>query len=276
MIIFKALKQLLRYYFNIIPTYIFVGIIKGFFGNMIPVFGRLLVLPFNLSVTHAMLSSLNPPTKSLSAHFQAINKNSAYLKNIYYLFIKHYLYHIPFLLGVGIYYLLEQLFNYSFYRDFIRYLFNYNLNMSFFEYLFAFNYNYYIIPIIVIVFFAIPSIILSLMVAMIPYILADDSVESIPSSVITASATMLKGHYVRLFLTRLLFLPWAVWFVLGSIPTALFAVMLGFAQGPLEYSQFMIIFILAYVISLFIHLLFVKPLYMIVHAVFYQNIKRSN
>ena len=73
---------------------------------------------------------------------------------------------------------------------------------------------------------------------------------------------MLRGHYLRLFLLRLLFVPWILWLLIGGFLVAVFIL----SGGPVT-------FIILYILSIPFHFFFILPFYTMVHAVLYSEIR---
>ena len=275
----KAFKTLFMHYFNIIPTYIIVYVIRIVSASAIPLFGPILVLPLKVSVAHAMLTARIRPKLKEKIHFSLANENGNYFKNLIYLFVSGYFFLVPILAGVMLQILFEVIFGFDFLSNLFSFLRKYNpeLNSPFIAYVLGFDYVSHRVPFMVfsitLAVCAVISVVLSLMFAMTPFLLADDVFDQNKDNPIKASVRMLKGHYLRLFLLRFPFFLWLLWIVLGWIPFLFITVMFGFAQGPLPGEEYMLAYVLIYLFSIPAHFLFVSPLYTMVHAVLYGDLR---
>ena len=274
----KAFKTLFINYFNIIPTYIIVYVIRISSAGVIPVFGPILVLPLKVSVAHAMLTARIRPKLEEKSHFSLANENGNYFKNLTYLFVSQYFILVPILAGVVLQILFEVIFGFDFLSNLFSYLRAYDpdFNSSFIAYVLGFDYVSHYVPFMIfsmtLAVSAVVSVVLSLMFAMTPFLLADDVFDQNKDNPIKTSMRMLKGHYLRLFLLRFPFFLWMVWIILGWIPLVFFLVMFGFAQGPIPGESYMVAYVFLYLFSIPAHL-FISPLYTMVHAVLYGDLR---
>ena len=258
--IFRALKTFLWYYFRIIPIYLLINFIRGISNGFIPWIGPVVLLPFKVTIAHAMLTAHIDPKNKDKNHFSVASENGNYFRNMLYLFAKEYLYLIPLSVGLGGFLLIDS----GLMDTALNYMFNIDFNASFIGEFFQFDLGFYSTFLILLVFGTL-SIIISLMVAMVPFLLADEQFDQSKHNPLKQSMRMLKGHYVRLALLRLAFVPWLLWLTLGGI---LIAVVFSTQQAS-GWETYTII----YLLSIPFHFIFIQPFYTMVHAVLYSEIR---
>jgi len=260
--IFRALKTFIRYYFHIVPIYLLVNFIRGISNGFVPWIGQVVLLPFKVVIAHAMLTAHIDPKNKDKNHFSVASENGNYFRNMLYLFAKEYLYLIPLSVGLGGFLLIDS----GLMDTALNYMFNIDFNASFIGEFFQFDLGFYSTFLILLVFGTL-SIIISLMVAMVPFLLADEQFDQSKHNPLKQSMRMLKGHYVRLVLLRLAFVPWLVWLTLGA-----FIVVVLIFSGPQAFDG-ETTFIILYLLSIPFHFLFIQPFYTMVHVVLYSEIR---
>lgn len=239
-----ALKLLIRYYYRIIPTYLFAAITILFFGQLFPLVGAILVMPVTIGVAYVMVFETSNIKKRTHLPLFIGFRKKEYGRNVWYLFLRQSLQVLPLLIGV----LLDQLFAEKMSGVKID-LYFMTIGRAFF-------------------LFSIPSAIIALMFSMVPYILADPKYNVKKGNPFKVSALILRGNYMRLVIIRLLFSPFLLWassgvvFSIISFYTILFGESLDLQ--PIMTSWFF---------SAPIIFLLFTPWYQMTHAVLYSQIR---
>ncbi len=252
-ILLNALLTLLRHYFKIVPFLILGYLIYSIAGSMIPYGGAIILSPFYVGfayiTTYVTLSGKMPQFKDLFVGF-----NYNFSTNLLYMFLHHLITSIAY--GISV---IVLFFIFLYNQDFVETLATFGPG---FLALFA-------ISVLIVGGLFIPPFIVSLILSMVPYLLADPKFDAKENSPLTTSIRMLKGHYLRLFLLRILFLLWAVWVIVGSLIT----VLLIFASqfGDIEGIPFMIVWFSSLPITIFI----ITPWYRMVHTLLYVELRKD-
>lgn len=236
---FMAFKTLIFHYPSIISIYLVVIILQTFIGNVAPLIGTVLLLPLKVSVAAVMLNALLKDKKAFNETLGIGFKQPVYFKNVLTLLLQQYLYLLPF--GLGLIFV------------FLTY---YQLN------------DVPLYSIIIVFFSGIFSIILSLLFAMVPFLLADKDFNQTKHNAILHSAKILKGSYLKLIFIRLFFATWMIW--LGG--SFIFSI-IGFFGLLSEEPSRLTYIIPAFLISLPLTVLLVQPFYHMMHATLYLKLK---
>ncbi|MFW5893334.1 MAG: hypothetical protein ACOCU5_03510 [Bacillota bacterium] len=180
--VIHAFKDLMIHYRTIMPTYLVATILMVVLSNAFPGLGTIVFLPFSVGVAFVMLRAIvfkaYRKTRALSLGF----RRSYYLRNVFYLVISQIAYLVPLAVGAVI--------------------------SGWFLGLYGGVNTRYGAAAVNLVFFSIPSVAVSLMFAMVPYLLADPKFDQRKYSPLRVSARIMKGHYGRLLFMRIFFAPW--------------------------------------------------------------------
>ncbi len=177
-----ALRNLIKHYPRIMPTYL-VSVMALFIGSHVaPILGTVLLLPVSVGVAFVMVKASTDMRKKRTLPILMGFKAPQYGKNVWYLLLRQILYISPIVVGTLI-------------SGFVFGLFQeINVDMS------AAMFN--------LILFSIPAAIISLMLAMVPYLLADSRFNQLKHNPLKVSAVIMKGQYLKLMFIRLFFVPW--------------------------------------------------------------------
>ncbi len=241
-----ALKLLVRYYYRIIPTYIFAALIIFIVGQLFPIIGAILVLPVSIGVAYVMVFEVSDIRKRTFFPLFIGFKKTRYRRNVWYLFIRQILQYLPLIIGI----LLDQLL--------AEKMSGVKIDLYFMTIGRAF------------IIFAIPSAIISLLLSMVLYILADPIYEAHKSNPLKISALLLRGNYLRLISIRLIFLPFIAWASSGLI-LSLISFYTNMFGGDLSYPSITS----SWLFSTPVIFLLFTPCYQMTHAVLYGQIRHK-
>ena len=240
-------KDLIKHYHTIMPTYLSATLLMLVVSNAFPVVGTIAFLPFTVGISFVMLRAIvfkaYGKTRAISLGF----RRGFYRKNLMYLFLRQMAYLAPLLAGG-----LISAFFFGLYG-------NADTRMG--------------VAVLNMVFFSLPSVLISLMLAMVPFLLADPKFNQKKHNPLKVSARIMRGHYVKLILVRLFFLPWLALNATGlavafsSFYTRIFgSSVLGFeapSTGLLSSSL---------AVTIIMYLLFL-PWYRMMHAELYATLR---
>ncbi len=178
----NALKHLLKNYRFIMPTYLFSLFTIFFVSHIAPVIGTILILPISVGVSYVMLQGIVEHKKRSSVPLTIGFRKSYYAKNLFYLFIRQLLFLSPIFIGTLIAGIVFGLFSEP------------TVHIS--------------IVIFNLLLFAFPAAIVSLMLAMVPFLLADQRFDQRKHNPLKVSASIMRGNYLKLIFIRMFFLPW--------------------------------------------------------------------
>ncbi|MFH5882600.1 DUF975 family protein [Liberiplasma polymorphum] len=242
--VIKAFKSLTKNYYSIMPTFLFVTIVTAVISNIAPLIGPVILLPMTLSTAYVMLKAITKSTRFNESVLTIGFKPEFYIRNLFYLFIKQIAFLLPILLGV------------------LVYTYVYRTVLSF-----ELGYSIIITNVLV---FAIPSAIISLMLSMVPYLLADPAFDQRKYNAFKVSTLLMRGNYVRLTFMRLFFVPWFVWLTSGFVLSFASIYALIFS-GVATYPAATI----TWLATLPLTLLLINPWYMMMHAELYVTLKQK-
>ncbi len=245
--LFNALRLTLKHYFKIMP-YLFLGFILYFLINTIPFIGTVLALPVlvGMAYTTTYVALSEQPLKSAPLF---IGYEEGFLgKNILYLLVQQLLtYGITFVVGGR--------------------LFLHLLREIDFESLQG-PPLYWVMLLFTVIF--LPAFIFSMILAMVPYLLADPKFNQTVQNPLITSFKMLKGHYIRLLAYRIPFILWYLWLIGGSVFTGIWLIvntMLEPTGGG--------IFVVLWLLSGPLHVLLIMPWYRMVHTLLFIELRRN-
>lgn len=242
-----GLKDLFRNYFTIMPTYLAATLLMLVVSNAFPVLGTIAFLPISVGISFVMLRAIVFKTYHNVRPLGYGFRHGFYLKNLMYLLIRQMAYLAPLAVGGAI--------------------------SAFFFGLYGDAETQIGVAVLNIVFFSLPAVLVSLVLAMVPYLLADPKFNQKKHNPLRVSARIMKGNYVKLILIRLFFLPWLALNISGlavafsSFYSRLFGTStLGFdppSAGLLSSSL---------AVTLIMYLLFL-PWYRMMHAELYVKLR---
>lgn len=180
--VFNAFKDLVMNYRTIMPTYLMANALMLIASNAFPVLGTVLFLPFSVGIAFVMLRAIVFKTYKRTRPLGLGFRRTYYLRNVMYLVIRQIAYLAPLTLGAVI--------------------------SGWFLGLYGDVSTQYGAAAVNLFFFSIPSVGVSLMLAMVPYLLADPKFDQREHNPLRVSALIMKGHYVKLLFTRIFFAPW--------------------------------------------------------------------
>ncbi len=180
--LYKAIRDLFQNYRYIMPTFLTGTIILYGLSHVLPLIGTLLFLPINIGIAYVMFTAIAYKNNTQKFHLLYGFKIGSYTVNVIYLFLRQISYLLP--LGIGA-------FLFAFFRGVLSD--------------FSIPYSLAILNLII---FIIPSMILSLMLAMVPYLLADYRFDQRKRNPLKASFHIMKGNYIKLLTIRIFFIPW--------------------------------------------------------------------
>ncbi|MFU8793607.1 MAG: DUF975 family protein [Acholeplasmataceae bacterium] len=238
-----AFKTLIKNYRKIMPIFLVVAITTTLLSNIIPLIGMVLLLPLKISVSFVMIVAIRRPNQLTFMPLYIGFRRKNYLKNVYYMTLKEVLFLLPAVIGAiisGLIYRFVEI----------------DTKMT--------------IIIINLIIFSIPAAIISLMLAMVPFLLADSTFDQRKHNPLKHSAIILKGSYIKLISMRLFFVPWLLWFASGFLVTAVSFYNLSIqnvsALNPLSIS---------WILTLPIKLLLIDPWYQMTHAQLYVSLRQK-
>ncbi|MFW6298142.1 MAG: hypothetical protein ACOC14_00550 [Bacillota bacterium] len=242
--VFNAFKDLVMNYRTIMPTYLMASFLMLIASNAFPVLGTVLFLPFSVGIAFVMLRAIvfkgYKKTRAIGMGF----RRASYFRNVVYLLIRQLAYLLPLTIGAVI--------------------------SGWFLGLYGSVNTRYGAAVVNLVFFSIPSVGVSLMLAMVPYLLADPKFDQTKHNPLRVSARIMRGHYGRLLFTRIFFAPWLA-LNASSIAVALstlYTRILG-VEG-LDSSWLVPTFL----VTPLLYLLFL-PWYRMVHAELYATVRHK-
>jgi hypothetical protein len=242
--IITAFKLLIKYYYRIIPTYLLAAIVLFIGSQILPLIGALLLLPLSIGVAYVMVFET---TAIRHRHFFPLLygfKGGNYGRNVWYLLLRQFVQYLP--LGIGV--LLDYFFSDSIPRIGINLPFM-RLGTSF-------------------LIFTIPAGIISLLVSMVPYILADPKYNVKKANPLKISALLLKGNYIKLLSIRLIFMPFILWASSGLILS-----LISFYTNLFGDSIISPTITTSWLFSAPVLFMVFTPWYMMTHAVLYSQIR---
>lgn len=242
-----GLKDLFKNYLTIMPTYLAATLLMLVVSNAFPVLGTIAFLPITVGISFVMLRAIVFKTYHNVRPIGYGFRRGYYGKNLIYLLIRQMAYLAPLAAGG-----LISAFFFGLYGDA-------NTRIG--------------VAVLNILFFSLPSVLISLMLAMVPFLLADPKFNQKKHSPLKVSARIMKGNYLKLVLIRLFFLPWLALNISGlavafsSLYTRIFGTaVLGFEapSGGLLSSSL--------AVTLVMYLLFL-PWYRMMHAELYVKLR---
>jgi hypothetical protein len=240
--IIRAFKTLIQYYKNIMPVFLIVLILTMILSNILPLFGMILLLPLKISVAFVMLIALTKPNRLTYIPLHIGLRRTYYIKNVFYMTIQQILYLAPAFIGAII---------------------------AAYIYRFIELESQRAIIVMNLIIFSIPSIVISLMLAMVPFLLADPKFDQRKKNPLRYSAFILKGSYIKLVFMRLFFVPWLLWFSSGFIATLLTLYTTTFGGEPIIPTWIS----LSWVLSLPLKVFLIDPWYQMMHADLYVSLR---
>lgn len=239
--IINALKHLIKSYKYIMPTYIISVLALFIVSHLAPVIGTILILPISIGVGRVMINAAIERSNLMTLPILLGFKPTYYLHNLVYLVLRQVLIFLPIVIGALIS---------VFVFDFLEF--------------FSFDNTAAIGNLIA---FSLPSAIISLMFAMVPYLLADDRFDQRKYNPLKVSIKIMHGNYIKLIVVRLIFAPWlalqssGLIYLLQTYYNQLFG-----GQPPLDFLR-PVFFITPLVVLL------ITPWYKMVHVEFYSKIR---
>jgi len=182
--LFKAVKHLFKHYKFIMPTFLIGTVLFYGLTHFLPFLGTVLILPIHVGIAYVMLKASANKNNQVRLHVLEGFKKGVYGSNVGYLFLRQIAYLFPLFIGG---------FLFAFFRGFLS---SFSLPYS--------------VSVLNLVIFIIPSMVLSLMLSMVPYLLADYRFDQTKRSPIKASFYLMKGNYIKLLLIRAFFIPWLI------------------------------------------------------------------
>ena len=235
-------KDLFKNYFNIMPTYLAATFLMLVVSNAFPVIGSIAFLPLTVGISFVMLRAIVFKTYHKTRAIGLGFHRGFYVRNVLYLLIRQTAFLAPLITG-GV---IAGLF-FGFYG-------NAETRVG--------------IAVLNIVFFAFPSTLVSLMLAMVPYLLADPKFNQRKHNPLKVSARIMRGEYVKLLSVRLFFLPWLALNISGMA--------LAFTQFYTRIFNFDApggnLLTPSLVVTLVMYLVFL-PWYRMVHAELYASLR---
>ncbi len=237
-----GIKDLIRNYHTIMPTYLMATFLLLVISNAFPVLGTIVFLPMTIGIAFVMIRAISSKQFKKKRIVTLGFRHGYYMKNVYYLLLKQLAFYLPILAGGVVSGLFLGLYG------------NFETSIG--------------VTIFNLVLFSIPSALIALMFAMVPYLLADPKFNQRNHNPLKVSARIMKGHYLRLILIRLFFLPWlalnvsSIAVVFSSFYTSLFNMETP-AEGFLTSSLLLIPLM---------YLLFL-PWYRMMHAELYVTLR---
>ncbi len=238
---FKAFKNLIMNYTYIMPTYILAVIAIFVVSHLAPLIGTLLILPVNVGVAYVMINAIKKDRNRFLVPIALGFRPTYYGKNLKFLVLRQVLYLSPLLIGTILSGLFFGLFS------------ELTVDIS--------------VVVLNVIIFAIPSAVISLMLAMVPYLLADRRFDQRKYNPLKVSAIIMKGNYLRLIAVRLFFVPW-----IALQSSSVFVLVLTYYRGlfggeiPYDFLR-PSIFITPLVLLLF------TPWYQMMHAELYASLR---
>ncbi len=179
-----AFKNLIKHYPKIMPTYLLSVIVLFIGSHVAPILGTILLLPVSVGVSFVMVKASTDIRKQIRFPIFLGFKAPHYGKNLGYLLLRQILFFSPIVIG-------------TFISGYVFGLFQeFNIDMS------AAMFN--------LLLFSLPAAAISLMFAMVPYLLADSRFNQLKHNPLKVSAIIMRGYYLKLIFIRLFFVPWMV------------------------------------------------------------------
>ncbi|MCF7924013.1 MAG: hypothetical protein K9L64_02755 [Candidatus Izimaplasma sp.] len=177
-----AFKHLIRNYKYIMPTYLFSVLVLLIVSHLAPVIGTILVLPISIGVARVMINAAEEKNNILKLPIFLGFKPKFYTRNLLFLGLREVFIYLPLVIGTALSGYLLGLFDE-----------------------FTFDVSVVVANLII---FGLPSAIISLMLAMVPYLIADERFNQRKHNPLKVSAKIMHGNYLKLIFIRLLFAPW--------------------------------------------------------------------
>ncbi len=236
--LFKAVKHLFTHYKFIMPTFLIGSVLFYGLTHFLPFIGTVLILPIHVGIAYVMLKAASNKNNENRLHVFEGFKKGVYGTNVVFLFLRQIAYLLPLFIGG---------FLFAFFRGFVS--------------SFSLPYGVSILNAVV---FIIPSMVLSLMLAMVPYLLADHRFDQTKRNPFKASLYIMKGNYIKLLLIRAFFIPWLILQSSTVIYTLIsyYERFVGETDLPLSYMPFI------YLVLPLVFLIFL-PWYHMMHAELY-------
>ncbi len=238
-----AFKHLIKNYRFIMPTYILSVLSLLAVSHIAPVVGTILILPIGIGVARVMINAAEAQPNVLKIPILLGFKPTLYARNLIFLVLRQVLIYLPIALGT-----LLSGFVFGLFKEFTLDIGLIVLNL---------------------LVFVLPSAIISLMLSMVIYLIADERFDHRKHNPLKVSAQIMKGHYLRLIFVRLFFAPWlalqssGLVFLLMTYYSKLFGG--NPPQGILRP---------AFLITPLV-LLFIMPWYQMIHAELYAKLRHK-
>lgn len=252
----KALRLLIVNYFKVVPYYIVYFIILVVVSGLIPFIGWMLALPLMVGITYKFVDVILNKNSGFRINFFLGYSEGRFGRSIMVLSLRHII--IIFLTTSFSFFIFRVL------SEPLSYLIA-NTTLS------------WVGGLTIGVFIALlPAMIISMLLSMVPFLLADPQLGTMVKNHFATSVRMLKGHYLKLFGLRFIFQLWYVWLFVGMIFIVLWISVLlwGAPNWPFEYEDFEQ-FLTIYWVSLLAHPIIVMPLERMIHAVVYSDLRQS-
>ncbi|MDA3932423.1 MAG: DUF975 family protein [Tenericutes bacterium] len=238
-----AFKHLIKNYKHIMPTYILSVLGLLIVSHLAPVIGTILILPISIGVARVMINAAEEEINMMKLPIFLGFKPKFYIKNLIFLGLRQILIYLPLAIGALVSVYVFDIFN------------ELEFDIS--------------VAIGNIVVFALPAAIISLMFAMVPYLIADERFDQRKHNPLKVSIKIMHGNYIRLILVRLLFAPWIALQSSGIIYLLLTYYNKLFGGNPPQGFLRPAFFITPLVI------LFIMPWYQMVHAELYAKLRHK-
>ncbi len=239
-----AFKTLKKHYFTVIPIYVITAFLTALASQLLPLIGTILVLPLSIGVSYTMIHVIRYKRKEPGFPLALGFKATYYPYNVLYLFLRQLLYLAPLIVGLLISGVLTDAF----------------MDIETRREILVMNF----------IIFAIPSALISLMLAMVPYLLADPDFDQRKHNPLKISAFIMKGNYLKLLVLRLFFVPWVLWLSSGFF-LSLVSMYSRIFTGEIPYTNITI----TWLISLPLTLLVFTPWYLMLHAILYDSVRHK-
>lgn len=236
-----AFKHLIKGYRYIMPTYILSVLGLLIVSHLAPIIGTILFLPISIGVARVMINAAVERTNLLGLPILLGFKPTFYIPNIVFLALRQVFIYLPLAIGTII-------------------------SVYVFDFLDFFSLDN-TAAIGNLIAFSLPSAIISLMLAMVPYLIADERFDQRKHNPLKASVKIMHGNYIKLILIRLFFAPWlalqssGLIYLLQTYYNELFGgePLLGFLRPALFITPLVILLIM--------------PWYQMVHAELYAKLR---
>ncbi len=246
-IFIKATRLLVQHYFILIPRFLAFYLFFGLIFTFIPGFGWLLAMPLSVGVAYATSyivlggDTVDRPTLFLGYEGNTTGKNFLFLT-----------------IKWGLVLLAVSVLTAPIFRLLGPYLVQY------------FDSDIVIVLLSLVVSALLPAFIVTTLFAMTPFLLADPKFDQRVRNPLTTSMKMIKGHYGKLVLLRLIFIPWFLWLLAGGILMMFVIVAMAFS-GEVILGDFVRWWLISVPVTLFV----VLPWYHMVHTVLYAELRET-